>query len=78
MIIHVIQNTKTKGEKVMKKKLFTTIAVMSLCTMALVGCKQKAVCDFCGETKMCTEKTVEGEKINICDDCQKEINDIFN
>lgn len=61
----------------MKKRIITTIIIMSLCALALVGCKKKVVCDFCGETKMCTEKSVDGEKVNICDDCQKEINDFF-
>ena len=61
----------------MKKRIITTIVIMCICMLPLMGCKKKVTCDFCGETKMCSQKSVDGEKVYICDDCQKEINDFF-
>ena len=44
---------------------------------AFAGCGTKAECDFCGEEKKCSTKTVFGEEINYCKDCENEINDMF-
>ena len=50
---------------------------MIMCLFSLAGCQKKVECDICGEVKMCTTKNLDGEKLNICKDCQKEIADTF-
>lgn len=62
----------------MKKALVMMLAVLCL-VLTLVGCGGKtAVCDFCNEEKVCTETEVLGQKLNICDDCKGQIEDLAN
>ncbi len=60
----------------MKKKIVASV-IMIMCLFSLAGCQKKVECDICGEVKMCTTKNLDGEKLNICKDCQKEIADTF-
>lgn len=57
-----------KNEK-MRKMILGVMLAMIL----ISGCGKKEVCDFCDEKKSCVTKEVMGEKINICDDCLKEL-----
>ena len=54
----------------MRNKIIAlALMALTLVTM-LVGCGgNKTKCDFCGEEKKCTTKTIFGEEISICDDC---------
>ena len=61
----------------MKKKIIAAIAACMLLLSILTACGQKATCDFCGKEKVCTIKSVLGEEIAICGDCQSELED-FN
>ncbi len=60
----------------MKKKIIATIAAGTLLLSMLTACGQKATCDFCGEEKICATKSVFGEEIKICGDCQSELENI--
>jgi hypothetical protein len=51
------------------KKLTKVLLLVGLMSIMLCACGKKVECDICGEKKVCTEKSVFGEKINICDDC---------
>ena len=52
--------------------------LMLLATL-LCGCG-KFTCDFCGEEKSGSKHTVEflGEKIDICKDCKKGLDELGN
>ncbi|HEX3021998.1 MAG TPA: hypothetical protein VHP81_06370 [Lachnospiraceae bacterium] len=56
------------------RKLARVIVMVSLLTVMLCACGKKVECDFCGEVKSCTEKSLFGEKIYVCDDCIDEFN----
>lgn len=58
------------------KKIFIVITIVAMLLMT-ASCGKKVECDFCGEEKVCEEKTVWGETVNICDDCTDEITDLF-
>lgn len=61
----------------MKKRLTKAVVLTSLLlTVALgaIGCK-KVECDFCGETKRCSTTEIFGEEVNICKDCEKDLED---
>lgn len=60
----------------MKRKLVKATVIVSafmMLTMGLTGCKKKTECDFCGEMKKCSEETFFGETVNICGDCEKDL-----
>ncbi len=62
----------------MKKKLARVAAVAGIVTLMAVGfagCK-KVECDFCGEEKKCKTEEVFGEEMNICKDCEKDMEDL--
>lgn len=62
----------------MRKKLSKVLAVASLTAvlmMTLTGCG-KVECDLCGETAKCKSYELLGEKINVCGDCQAELDAI--
>lgn len=61
----------------MKKRIVGLMLVVTIMGV-LAGCGGKAECDFCGEEKRCETRTVWGEEIHCCKDCQDEINDFFN
>lgn len=64
----------------MKKKLARAAAIAGMMTMvafSAVGCGKKVECDFCGEVKKCKTETFLGEEINVCGDCQKELEEWF-
>lgn len=53
------------------------VLLLALCMIfTLAACGSKAKCDICGETKTCKTEEVLGEKINICRDCEKQLNDL--
>lgn len=56
----------------MKKIVIFAIAA-TLCMSILAGCGSKAMCDFCGEEKVCTTKSVFGEELKVCKDCMNEL-----
>ncbi len=61
----------------MKKKIARVVTVMSLSIMlvfGLTGCG-KVQCDFCMENKKCSKVEFLGEKLNMCKDCEEDLND---
>lgn len=54
------------------KKLTKVVILVGIMSMMLCACGKKVECDFCGEVKSCTTKSILGEKINVCDDCMDE------
>lgn len=69
-----------KQVKNMRKRLVRVAVVTSLLvTIALsaVGCK-KVECDICGEKKSGKVTEVFGEEIAICNDCQKDLEELGN
>ena len=59
----------------MRKKLSKVLAVASLTVVlaiGLTGC-QKVECDLCGEKASCKSYELLGEKVNVCGDCQKDL-----
>lgn len=60
----------------MKKRTIGLVLVTILCITVLAGCGKK-VCSICGEKKSGKTKTVLGEKVFICNDCTKEMEDLF-
>lgn len=67
-----------EGDKPMKKKISKVLVlacVSALVATTLTGCGKKE-CDICGEMGKC--KTIEflGSEINICGDCQDDLNDL--
>lgn len=61
----------------MKKKAVILVVASSLLLMGLAGCKKKVECDLCGEKQYCKQYEILDEKSNICNDCKKEIEEIF-
>lgn len=61
----------------MKKKLtrVAVVGIMALMMTGFAGCK-KVECDFCGEEKKCKTEEMMGEEINICKDCEKDMEEI--
>lgn len=60
----------------MKKRIIGIILAVLTVLAFLTACGgKKAECDFCGETKKCTTKTVWGESITVCNDCLDELSD---
>lgn len=57
------------------KKVLVLISVMAVLTVGFTGCGKK-VCDFCGEEAKCKTEEVLGEEVNICKDCQKDLEDL--
>ena len=60
------------------KKTIAILKVSIMLMMVLTGCGKKAECYFCGEEKRCNTKTIMGEKLDYCKDCEEEIEDFFN
>ena len=56
----------------MKRVVVLLLALAMI--LALAACGGKTKCDVCGETKDCDTIEVLGEKMNICKDCQEDIN----
>lgn len=59
----------------MKKKLAKSlmlIGVLAMMTFGFVACST-TTCDICGEDKSCDTYDVLGEEINVCGDCENEI-----
>lgn len=64
----------------MKKRLTRMMVLTGLLVVVAVGavgCK-KVECDFCGETKKCKTEEVFGEEVNICSDCEEDLEDLAN
>ncbi|MCH5272721.1 MAG: hypothetical protein J1E35_03515 [Lachnospiraceae bacterium] len=63
----------------MKRKLFRAAALLGILTtlsLSFAGCKKKE-CFFCGEEKKCkTYETLLGD-IDVCRDCENEINSLL-
>ena len=60
----------------MKKKI-TKLLLVTMLAGILAGCGTKTECDFCGEEKRCLTKTVWGEEVNYCKECEDELKDFF-
>ncbi len=60
--------------KQMKKRLMAIFLLSAMILALLTGCSYHT-CDFCGEKKMCDERSILGTSIYICSDCKKELND---
>ena len=58
----------------MKRVVVLLLALAMI--FALAACGGKTTCDVCGESKKCDTIEVLGEKMNICKDCQEEINSL--
>ena len=59
----------------MKKRLVKLAAltgVLVMVAMGTMGCK-KVECDFCGEMKKCSTEEVFGNEVNICKDCEEDL-----
>ncbi len=59
-------------------KRFVVLMLALVMILSLAACGGKTKCDICGETKSCKSIEVLGEKINICDDCQSQMEDLAN
>lgn len=59
------------------KKVVLVAAVAAMMTVGFAGCK-KTECDYCEEEKKCKTEEVRGEKVSICEDCEKEMEEIVN
>lgn len=59
------------------KRVIALLLVLSV-IFALAACSAPTTCDICGETKSCKTIEVLGQKMNICGDCEKEMNDLAN
>lgn len=60
----------------MKKNIGKALsALLLMMVIFMAGCRDKVICDFCDEEKPCTEKEVMDEKVNICDNCLKELSE---
>lgn len=60
----------------MKRRMVEGLLVVMM-AMALGGCGKKVECGWCGEVKKCEEKKIFDEKIYICKDCLKELENEF-
>ncbi len=65
----------------MKKKSVRFVAlamIVGMMATCFAGCKKE--CDLCGEKAKCKSFTIEGEKVNLCGDCDvmAEIYNAFN
>lgn len=61
------------------KKFLTFLTFISILILA-TSCKGKVECDFCSETKYCKEYTLfddEDAKMNICEDCLNDLEDLI-
>ncbi|MGN1048121.1 MAG: hypothetical protein ACI4QZ_05890 [Eubacteriales bacterium] len=60
----------------MKKRIIAVLLYVITMLSLLTACGgNKTECDFCGETKKCTTKSVFGEKVSVCSNCMKELSD---
>ena len=57
----------------MKRVVVLLLALAMIFSLAACGNK---TCDVCGESKKCDTIEVLGEKMNICDDCMDQINEL--
>jgi len=74
----VFPNIRNEERKPMKKKLARVAVVAGITTLMMVGfagCK-KTECDFCGEEKRCSTEEFFGQEMNICKDCEEDMEDI--
>ena len=58
----------------MKRVVVLLLALAMI--VGLAACGGKTTCDVCGESKKCKTIEVLGEKMNICDDCMDQINEL--
>lgn len=56
-------------------KVLVLMSVMVLMATGLTGCGKKE-CDICGEEARCKTEEVLGEEINICKDCEEDLEDL--
>ncbi len=61
----------------MKKLVAFILAVVILVT-CFASCSKLAKCSICGDKGICKTEEILGQEINICTDCQKEIEKIGN
>ncbi|MBQ9119539.1 MAG: hypothetical protein IJY09_05725 [Lachnospiraceae bacterium] len=58
-------------------KLTALTGLLVMVAMGTIGCK-KVECDICGEKARCSTEKVLGQEINICKDCEEDLEDIGN
>ena len=61
----------------MSKKLIAIILTLLALVSVFAGCGTKTTCDWCGEEKSCKTKTVLGDEIHYCNDCMKELEELY-
>ncbi len=59
----------------MKNKVLATVLLALTVLTFFAACGKKVECDFCGETKTGTTKSVFGETVSVCNDCMKELSE---
>ena len=60
----------------MKNKVLTIVFLGLVVITLLIGCGKKVECDFCGDKAKCTSKTIDGEKLFICNNCAEELKEL--
>ena len=65
----------------MKKKMFIAILALLVILSTLTGCGHGSAhmsrCDFCADEKKCETRTLFGDKVEICADCQAFMGTVF-
>lgn len=61
----------------MNKRIISLFLLTVVMMTFLTSCKKKVECDFCNHYTFCETKEVWGEEVHICDDCQKQLDDMF-
>lgn len=59
------------------KRVVVLLLALSM-IFALAACGGKVECDICHETKSCKSIELLGQKINICNDCQSQMEGLAN
>ena len=55
------------------KKTILAIILLTALLSALAGCAEKTECVWCGTEDYCVTETLFGEEVDVCRDCEKEI-----
>lgn len=61
----------------MKKKIIALLMGTILLATLMAGCSKKMECDFCYKEKKCITIDVLGEEAHICEDCSRELEEMF-
>ncbi len=55
------------------KKLLAIVLVALMSLTLLAGCAKEVECELCGETKKGKTVEMEGEKVDVCLDCEEKL-----